>query len=121
MDRRAYSVSADANRAIALSVTAQARVDVWRRLIAGGVPKDDRGARDKLHLAASEWREAAGESGYDLGFVATWADKLLFYNADEWLFTLLYTVFAGLVTLTYLAYPPVRKRSRTADGGDSAR
>ena len=57
--RSILAVSDDANRVIALTVTAQARVDVYRRLVADGVARNDKGLLDKLHLAASELREAA--------------------------------------------------------------
>ena len=57
--RAIYAVSPDANRVIALTTTATARVDVYRRLVADGVAKNDKGLLDKLHLAASELREAA--------------------------------------------------------------
>jgi hypothetical protein len=35
--------------------------------------------------------------------------ELIFYTAPGWVFTLIYTVFAGLVALTWFAYPPRRK------------
>jgi hypothetical protein len=35
--------------------------------------------------------------------------ELVFYTAPGWVFTLIYTVFAGLVALTWFVYPPRRK------------
>ena len=46
---------------------------------------------------------------HENGFVRHWLQRLIFYIAPEWMFTLAYTVFAGVVVLTWLAYPPRRK------------
>lgn len=39
-------------------------------------------------------------------FIAAWMHRLLFYSADEFTFTVIYTVFAAVVVLTWLAWPP---------------
>jgi polyferredoxin len=58
-------------------------------------------------------RARAGAAGYSHTFIGHWLERLIFYNAPEWLFTLVYTVFAALVILTWMAYPPQRKLSDT--------
>lgn len=55
------------------------------------------------------FRDAAGIATYENGFIRHWVRELVFYTAPAWVFTLVYTVFAGLVALTWLVYPPRRK------------
>ena len=54
-------------------------------------------------------RTAAGAVPYENGFIRYWLQQLIFYTAPGWVFTVIYTVFAGLVALTWLVYPPRRK------------
>jgi hypothetical protein len=54
-------------------------------------------------------RSLAGVSAYENGFIRHWMHQLIFYSAPGWVFTLVYTVFAGLVVLAWLMYPPRRK------------
>lgn len=54
-------------------------------------------------------RSAAGVATYENGFIRYWVRELIFYTAPGWIFTLIYTVFAGLVALSWLVYPPRRK------------
>ena len=51
-------------------------------------------------------RRLAGEAGYPTSFIGTWLDRLLFYNAPDWAFTTVYSVFALAVLATYILYPP---------------
>lgn len=62
-----------------------------------------------LTLLENIFRDAAGIAVYENGFVRHWTHRLVFYRAPGWVFTLIYTVFAGLVLLTWFAYPPRRK------------
>lgn len=55
------------------------------------------------------FRDAAGIATYENGFIRHWTRELVFYSAPGWVFTLIYTVFAGLVALTWWVYPPRRK------------
>ena len=52
---------------------------------------------------------AAGTPIYEDGFIRYWLRELVFYTARAWVFTVIYTAFAGIVALTWLAYPPRRK------------
>lgn len=51
-------------------------------------------------------RMRAGEVAYAGSFISVWLDRLLFYNAPPWAFTLIYSLFATLVAATYYGYPP---------------
>ncbi len=59
-----------------------------------------------LTILEDHWRQLAGQAGYQAGFIATWLDRLLFYNAPDWLFTALYTLFALAVLASFILYPP---------------
>ena len=55
-------------------------------------------------------RVRAGARLYEKSFIGHWLERLIFYSAPEWVFTFIYTVFAVLVILTWLAYPPRRNQ-----------
>ena len=55
-------------------------------------------------------REKAGDSTYAQGFIEHWLHKLIFYQAEPWVFTLAYSVFGLLVIASWYWSPPVRKR-----------
>jgi Protein of Unknown function (DUF2784) len=44
------------------------------------------------------------------GFIERGVDRVLFYDAPPWVFTVSYIAFAALVVVTWLAVPPTRKR-----------
>ena len=54
-----------------------------------------------LTVWESEFRQQAGESAYAETFVEHWLHKLLFYQAEPWVFTIIYTVFGVLVVLVW--------------------
>ncbi len=62
-----------------------------------------------LTVVENVLRAKAGAAAYDRSFISHWLERLVFYTAPEWVFTLIYTVFAMLVIVTWLAYPPRRK------------
>jgi len=53
-------------------------------------------------------RAHAGRTRHEMSFIGYWLDRLIFYAAPDWIFILIYTVFAGLVILTWVVYPPRR-------------
>lgn len=53
-------------------------------------------------------RAQAGGSGYGVGFIAHWVSALLFWQAPNWVFALIYTAFGTLVAGAWLAWPPRR-------------
>lgn len=63
-----------------------------------------------LTVVESELRWRAGEQGYDGSFVAYWLNRIMYFEAPFWMFTVAYTVFGVLVLLTFLAYPPQKRR-----------
>lgn len=54
-------------------------------------------------------RRQAGQSGYTESFIEHWLHKVLFYQAEPWVFTTLYTGFAVLVVLVWFLGRRVRK------------
>lgn len=67
------------------------------------------GAVCPLTTLENVFRDAAGIATYENGFIRHWVRELVFYSAPAWVFTLIYTVFAVIVALTWLVYPPRRK------------
>jgi polyferredoxin len=67
------------------------------------------GAVCPLTTLENVFRDAAGIAQYENGFIRHWVRELVFYSAPAWVFTLVYTVFSGLVGLTWFACPPRRK------------
>jgi len=52
-------------------------------------------------------RVSAGQTVYeDIGCIAHWLQKLLFYAAPSWMFDLVYTAFALAVLVSFALYPP---------------
>ena len=56
----------------------------------------------------NELRRLAGQSGYTETFVEHWLHEVLFYQAEPWVFTTIYTGFGVLVVLVWF----LGKRSR---------
>lgn len=52
------------------------------------------------------FRAWAGESAYTGDFVAHWLETLLYYRFPEWIFTVVYTVFALVVLAAWFWVPP---------------
>lgn len=59
-----------------------------------------------LTVWENELRAQAGAPGYTRGFIADFVRWLLYYDAPQWVFTLLYTLFGALLLATFLWYPP---------------
>ena len=71
-----------------------------------------------LTLWEQQLRELAGETTYAGSFIAHWLHRLLFFEAEAWVFTLIYTVFGLLVLATWFLAPP-KRRSHTRGPEDS--
>ena len=54
-------------------------------------------------------RQLGGQESYSGDFLARWAHDLLFFDAEPWVFALIYTVFGLLVLLTFFCAPPIRR------------
>ncbi|MCH8237711.1 MAG: DUF2784 domain-containing protein [Proteobacteria bacterium] len=59
-----------------------------------------------LTIWEGDLRRMAGGQGYQAGFIADWLDRLLYYSAPGWVFTLVYTLFGALVAATFVYYRP---------------
>jgi len=51
-------------------------------------------------------REEAGAAAYSGSFIQHWLQALLYYNAPEWVFIVLYTAFGGLVLASWYVVRP---------------
>lgn len=56
------------------------------------------------------WEDALRGGARPESFVGRWVARLLYYEAPEWLFTLLYALWAGATLVTLRLVPP-RKRA----------
>jgi len=54
-------------------------------------------------------RVQSGALPYEKGFIEHWVQWLIFYRAPSWVFSLIYTGFALLVGLVWIAYPPGKR------------
>jgi len=54
-----------------------------------------------LTLWENVLRQRAGQETYTETFVQHWLHRLLFYEAEPWVFTTIYTVFGALVLLVW--------------------
>ncbi len=66
------------------------------------------GVRCPLTVLENYLREPAGGVLYEMSFIGHWLDRLLFYDAPEQMFTMIYTLFGLLVLVTLVMYPPRR-------------
>lgn len=55
-----------------------------------------------LTIWENKLRRLAGQAGYSATFIEHWLHKLLFYQAEPWVFTTIYTCFGVLVLLVWL-------------------
>lgn len=66
-----------------------------------------------LRRRAGEAGALAGEAYRD-SFVGYWLQRLLYYDAPPWVFTLAYTLFALAVVVTWWRFPPQRCTAQDA-------
>ena len=64
-----------------------------------------------LTVLENYFRKQADDSIHTSGFIGYWINRLIYYNAPEWLFITLYSLFFIVVALTYLGYPPRRAKN----------
>lgn len=60
-------------------------------------------------------RVQAGAPGYTKSFIEHWLQRLVFYEAPFWVFTLAYTVFAALVVAAWWYFPPGQSKRKRGD------
>ena len=66
------------------------------------------GAICPLTVWEMKLRYEAGDATYEGSFIAHWLHALLYYRAAEWVFVLLYTLFAVLVIASWFWVRPRR-------------
>ena len=49
---------------------------------------------------------ASGADGYNRSFIGNFINEILFYEAPEWVFIIIYVALATLVVLYFILYPP---------------
>ncbi len=54
-----------------------------------------------LTVWENDLRRRAGQSGYTETFIEHWLHEVLFYQAEPWIFTAIYTCFGALVVLVW--------------------
>jgi Protein of Unknown function (DUF2784) len=69
-----------------------------------------------LTILESWLRKQGGESAYTVSFIEHWVQRVLYYEASPWVFTLVYTVFGLLVIAAWLYFPPRRRSSHVPSG-----
>jgi hypothetical protein len=65
-----------------------------------------------LTLWENRLRALAAQEGYRRGFIADRVSELIFYEAPDWAFVLLYSLFGALTLFSFVRYPPARRASR---------
>ena len=59
-------------------------------------------------------RVRAGLPTHARSFLEHWVQRLIYYEAPLWVFTVAYTVFALLVLLAWWRFPPRRSRAKSS-------
>jgi Protein of Unknown function (DUF2784) len=54
------------------------------------------------------WEDALRDQRIAGGFIERWIDRIIFYDAPAWVFTMAYIAFAALVLVTWIIVPPTR-------------
>ena len=58
----------------------------------------------------TEWENTLRGATHEKSFIARWVHQLMFFTAPEWVFTVLYVVFAMTVAATLWFIPPRRNQ-----------
>lgn len=52
------------------------------------------------------WEDTLRGTTNDKSFIARWVHRVMFYSAPEWVFTVIYVLFALAVAATFYGIPP---------------
>jgi hypothetical protein len=55
-------------------------------------------------------RTMVGGAAYNESFIEYWLQRIIFFDAPVWAFTIAYTLFGALIVLVWLRYPPERSK-----------
>lgn len=55
------------------------------------------------------WEDQLRGRPADSGLVARWLHRILYYDFPGWVFALVYALFATVVVLTFVLFPPIRR------------
>jgi len=69
-----------------------------------------------LTILESWLRARGGEAAYTTSFIEHWVQRVLYYEAPFWVFTLAYTVFGLLVVAAWWYFPPRINASHSSSG-----
>lgn len=61
-----------------------------------------------LTILENALRRRAGEAAYTGSFIEHWLHRIIFYDAEPWVFTIVYSAFAAVVAATWFYGRPVR-------------
>ncbi|MCX7044456.1 MAG: DUF2784 domain-containing protein [Candidatus Sumerlaeota bacterium] len=91
--------------------------NLWFRLahllaIAGVAAQSIAGQICPLTIWENQLREAAGDAPYSGAFIQHWLQKLIFYEAPDWVFAVAYAAFALMVLATLIFIPPIRRKAK---------
>lgn len=67
-----------------------------------------------LTVWEQQLRVLAGQTSHRGDFIATWVHKLMFFEAEPWVFTTGYSAFGAMVVLSWLLVPPTWPRGVSA-------
>jgi hypothetical protein len=89
--------------------------NIWFRaihLIAIGIVVGESivGVPCPLTVWEAQLRKLAGQTAYAGDFLGHWAHRLIFFRADPWVFTLIYTLFGTVVLAAFILAPPRLRR-----------
>ena len=74
-----------------------------------------------LTVWENELRQRANQQPYEGTFIGYWAYRLLYYEAEPWVFTLAYTLFGLAVLAAFILCPPRRRgKPEVAGSGNEA-
>lgn len=76
-----------------------------------------------LTVLESWLRERGGEAAYTpyaASFIQHWVQRVLYYEAPLWVFTLAYSVFGMLVVAAWWYFPPRTRAAHSSGGTDQA-
>jgi hypothetical protein len=60
-------------------------------------------------------RVQAGSGAYETSFIEHWLQRLIYFQAPFWVFTMAYTAFAVLVLWAWWRFPPRRGSGKSSD------